>query len=179
MAKKRKSSKITFTILAALVALAFVSFNVLRYKEPARKANRKIPPKFAQAQEIPFKKQGELQLTKADGSSLNFDIEIADTPEKRAKGLMFRNHLPEMAGMLFLFDEAGPRSFWMKNTFISLDILYINADKSVVQIYENTQVKSTQSLICEKPALYVLELNGGTCEKLGVKEGDKIEYQKF
>ena len=106
-----------------------------------------------------------------------FDVEIADTPETRARGLMFRDSMDADHGMLFLFDRADPQAFWMKNTHIPLDILYFDENYKLVSMQE--RVPPCRSDPCSVypstgPAKYVLELNSGTAEKLGVKAGDVL-----
>jgi uncharacterized membrane protein (UPF0127 family) len=106
-----------------------------------------------------------------------FDVEIADNPEARARGLMFRDSMDADHGMLFLFDRADPQAFWMKNTHIPLDILYFDENYKLVSAQE--RVPPCRSDPCSVypstgPAKYVLELNSGTAEKLGVKPGDLL-----
>ena len=106
-----------------------------------------------------------------------FDVEIADTPETRARGLMFRDSMAADHGMLFLFDRPDPQAFWMKNTHIPLDILYFDENYKLVSMQE--RVPPCRSDPCSVypstgPAKYVLELNSGTAEKLGVKAGDVL-----
>jgi len=111
-----------------------------------------------------------------------FDLELAKTPEERSRGLMFRESLDLDKGMLFVFEKEGAYSFWMKNTLIPLDIIWINKDKEIVFISENTQ-PCKEEYICpsvnpEKNAKYVLEVNGGMAEKIGLKIGDKTSLGK-
>jgi uncharacterized membrane protein (UPF0127 family) len=92
------------------------------------------------------------------------------------RGLMDRFSLPDQAGMLFIFDNDEPRSFWMKNTYISLDIIFINSNKEIVSIQKYTQPRTTSSIPSDKPAMYVLEVNAGYCDKFDIKPGDKVEF---
>lgn len=106
-----------------------------------------------------------------------FQVEIADSPERQALGLMFRDRLAEDHGMLFIFPREAPRSFWMKNTRIPLDIMYFDADLELVSLFENTPPCRTSrcpSYPSEGPAQYVLELNGGKAAELGVVKGDTL-----
>ncbi|HIH36825.1 MAG TPA: DUF192 domain-containing protein [Methanocellales archaeon] len=105
-----------------------------------------------------------------------FYVELAATPDDRTLGLMFREHLDPDKGMLFIFEEEGVRPFWMKNTLTPLDIIWISEDQEVVFISKNTQPCKTD--ICPginpgKKAKYVLELNGGISDKIGLSVGDK------
>ncbi|MCW8924888.1 MAG: DUF192 domain-containing protein [Xanthomonadales bacterium] len=109
-----------------------------------------------------------------------FSVEIADTREKQALGLMFRDSLAEDAGMLFIFPRAAPRSFWMKNTRIPLDILYFNTDLELVSISADTppcRVRYCPSYPSKVPAKFVLELNAGTVSELGVELGDRLTVE--
>ena len=107
----------------------------------------------------------------------SFGVEIADTSEKQALGLMFRDSMPADQGMLFIFPNEAPRSFWMRNTRISLDIMYFDKDLKLVSISADTppcRVSRCPSYPSIAPAQYVLELNGGTAAKLGVGVGDQL-----
>lgn len=107
-----------------------------------------------------------------------FTVELADTAEKQALGLMFRDHLDDSHGMLFLFPREGMRSFWMKNTRIPLDIFYFDADLRLVSVAENARPCKTRSCPAypsKAPARYVLELNAGEAARLGVETGDRLQ----
>jgi uncharacterized membrane protein (UPF0127 family) len=106
-----------------------------------------------------------------------FIVELADTDDKRALGLMFRDSMPDNHGMLFVFPGEAGRSFWMKNTRISLDIFYFDSKLVLVSVSENTL--PCRTLKCptypsDGPAAYVLELNAGKAAELGVKPGDAL-----
>ena len=106
-----------------------------------------------------------------------FKVEIADTQQKQALGLMFRDSMPADEGMIFIFPNEAPRSFWMKNTRIPLDIMYFDKDLKMVSISANTppcRVSRCPSYPSSKPAMYVLELNAGTASELGVGPGDSL-----
>ena len=102
-------------------------------------------------------------------------VELALTSDQRARGLMWRDHLDEDAGMLFVFPEARDLAFWMKNTPLPLDIIFIDAEGRVVSIAENTTPYSEKSLPSAAPAQYVLEVNGGFAKKRGVAPGTRID----
>ncbi len=103
-------------------------------------------------------------------------VEVVDTPEKRRLGLMYRNELPEFSGMLFLFPQEQLLSFWMKNTPLPLDIIYITADYTIVSIAENTTPYSEAPIPAEHLAKYALEVNGGFCQSQGIVAGDRVEF---
>ena len=128
--------------------------------------------------DIPFHKQGELVfLDKQQLDTLAIiGIEIADNDQKRARGLMYRNSIPSDGGMLFVFDTEQMQSFWMKNTYISLDMLFINAEKEIVTIQPNTTPLKEWSYPSSSPAMYVIEVNAGFCKQHEIAVGDKIAY---
>ena len=103
-----------------------------------------------------------------------FSVEIADTAETQALGLMFRDTMPDDEGMIFIFPNEAPRSFWMKNTRIPLDIMYFDKDLKMVSISADTppcKVSRCPSYPSTKPAMYVFELNAGMAAELGVGPG--------
>jgi uncharacterized membrane protein (UPF0127 family) len=107
-----------------------------------------------------------------------FTVELAQTSEEQALGLMFRDNLAEDHGMLFLFPGEARRSFWMKNTRIPLDIFYFDADLRLVSVAENAQPCRSQRCPpypSAAPAKYVLELRAGKAAELGVRPGDALE----
>jgi len=122
-----------------------------------------------------FKKEGELTFVDSTKNPIiKIDIEIADNDYERQLGLMNRESMEEMQGMLFLFPQEEIQSFWMRNTLFSLDILFINSQKEIVTIHKNTRPLSEQSYPSSKPAIYVLEVNAGFCERHNVNLGDKV-----
>lgn len=119
----------------------------------------------------------QIQYEKICFNETCFQAELAVTPEERAKGLMYRETMDEDKGMLFVFDASGEYSFWMKNTLIPLDILWIDENKTIVYMNENTppcEQDLCQSYKPDKNANYVLELNAGTVDKFGIEIGDKV-----
>ena len=108
-----------------------------------------------------------------------FYVELAETVDEKVRGLMFREHLDPDKGMLFVYQEEGRRSFWMKNTLIPLDIIWIDEDKKAVFIAVDVQPSGSEPHPTINPdvdAKYVLELNAGTAEKIGLAVGDKLEF---
>ncbi len=108
-----------------------------------------------------------------------FSVEMAVTPEQRVQGLQNRRKLPLAAGMLFDFKNRAPVSMWMKNTYVSLDMVFIDEDGSVVRIAPNTRPLSLATIGSGGPVRAVLELNAGTTERLGLRPGDKVEHPLF
>ncbi len=104
-----------------------------------------------------------------------FYVEIADTEAKRRLGLMFRKRLADNHGMLFIFDKPAIQTFWMKNTYIPLDIIFIDADHKIINI-ATMPPETTQTCSSRGPAMYVLEISAGLCKKLRIKPGDKVIF---
>src|SRR5690348_6836692 len=108
-----------------------------------------------------------------------FAVEIAETDASREKGLMFRKSLPEGQGMLFDFHQEQPVSFWMKNTYIPLDMIFISADGRILRIAENAEPLSERMIPSGAPVLAVLEVIGGTARRLGIATGDRVAHPVF
>ena len=129
------------------------------------------------AQYPTFVKEGELSFEHANGQKIEeIDIEIANTPAEQQQGLMYRPAMPDTVGMLFIFDREEPQAFWMKNTILSLDIIYVGADKRIVSIQKNAKPYSETSLPSEGDAQFVVEVNAGYCDKHGIGKGDKVVF---
>lgn len=128
-----------------------------------------------------FKKEGELYFQSASGGKAisKIDIEKAETDVERIQGLMFRKSMPEEQGMLFLFEQSEQQGFWMRNTYIPLDIIYVDENNVITTIHENAKPLDEKSLPSNGPAKYVVEVNGGYAKKYGIKVGDKISWQSF
>jgi len=108
-----------------------------------------------------------------------FSVEVVDNDADRAKGLMFRKELAEGKGMLFDFKHEQDVAFWMENTYIPLDMLFIRADGRILRIAENTEPLSTRMIPSGGPVLAVLEVIGGTARKLGIAPGDRVASPLF
>lgn len=127
---------------------------------------------------ITFTKQGELHLIKKGTDSIiqALDIEIADDDFKIQTGLMYRESMEDKQAMLFIFPEEEARSFYMKNTIIGLDIIYIDANKQLVSFQKNAKPFDETSLPSFAPAKYVLEINAGLSDRWGLEVGDRVEF---
>jgi uncharacterized protein len=127
-----------------------------------------------------FKKQGVCTLsTRDDKSIVSIDIEIADDDSKREIGMMGRPAMDEREGMLFVFEEEYMASFWMKNTILPLDIIFINKLGEIVTICKNTTPFSEQAYSARAMTLFVLEVNAGFTDKYGIKEGDRMSWKRL
>ncbi|MTJ81432.1 MAG: DUF192 domain-containing protein [Telmatospirillum sp.] len=115
-----------------------------------------------------------LTIATQDGRSLSFSVEVARTPQELARGLMNRSSLPADAGMLFDFGEDRPVNMWMKNTLIPLDMVFITRDGRIAGIAERTVPMSLEVIPSPEAVRAVLEVNGGTADRLKLKAGDRV-----
>ena len=127
-----------------------------------------------------FKDDGQLIFLKhgTNATIKLIQIQIADNNDERTQGLMWRKYMPEDDGMLFIFDDEEPLTFWMKNTYIPLDMVFADKSGKIVSIYPEATPLSEASIPSVKPAKYVVEVNGGFCARHGITPGDKIEYER-
>jgi len=169
--KKRKIKWAQVLILLGLLFALFVL--ILKPIRPTKNQTRSRT-------EIKFTKEGELSFFDTQNKEIitTIDIEIAEDDYERALGLMFRYSMSEDHGMLFIMEEETPQSFWMKNTYISLDILYLNKNFEIVKIHKYTQALSDQSIPSIEKSKYVIEVIGGFCDKMNIEEGDIVKYER-
>ena len=113
------------------------------------------------------------------GGKYVFNVEVVKEPKARDRGLMFRQSLADDGGMLFDYDPPQQISFWMKNTYIPLDIIFINAKGVILNIAAETTPLSLAPLPSSGEARGILELKGGTCAKLGIMAGDRVHHRIF
>jgi uncharacterized membrane protein (UPF0127 family) len=114
-----------------------------------------------------------------DSGAVMFTVEVADTDATRERGLMFRQRLPEDHGMLFDFGTPHQVAMWMKNTYISLDMVFIRKDGTVAYVAENTVPRSLDVIGVREPIMGVLELAGGTARRIGLRAGDIVYHRIF
>jgi uncharacterized membrane protein (UPF0127 family) len=120
----------------------------------------------------------ELTIVSASGRH-RFKVELAETPEQMAQGLMFRRSLAEDAGMLFDYKSPTEATMWMRNTLIPLDMLFVDAQGRIVNINQRAVPQSLDVISAAAPVRAVIELNGGTAARLGIAPGDRVEYPIF
>jgi len=123
--------------------------------------------------------QSLLAIKTGAGKVINFKIWTADTRQREEQGLMFIHEMDEHAGMLFMFPENQPVTMWMKNTYISLDLLFLNAQGKIDYVAAGATPLSTSHIGPPTPEYAVLELKGGACERLGIKVGDLVLHKNF
>jgi uncharacterized protein len=122
--------------------------------------------------------KGMLEIATKSGVR-TFNVEVAVSEDEREKGLMFRTDVPDGYGMLFDFKHDQMVSMWMKNTLVSLDMIFIRRDGTIAHIAENTEIKSERIISSGEPVRAVLEVVGGTAKKYGIAPGDKVGYPLF
>lgn len=120
-----------------------------------------------------------LVIQTAEGKEINYEVEIANTIESRRRGLMFRTEMPSNHGMLLDFGSPAKVSIWMKNTYLSLDIIYIDAEGVINKIVHHAVPHSTTLMNSDKKVRAVLELNAGQAEYHGIKPGDHVVHDAF
>lgn len=125
-----------------------------------------------------FHKEGELAFISKESRKKikTIDIEIAETPEELETGLMYRQTMADAEGMLFVFKKAKSGFFWMKNTYIPLDMIFVDENMKIVKIEKNTIPMSEENIPAHKNTLYVVEVNAGFCDKYGINVGDYIQF---
>ena len=133
------------------------------------------PPAFAQAAPQPVAME-RLAIATAEGAR-EFSVEVAADEATRERGLMFRKEVPPGTGMLFDFNPARPVAFWMKNTLIPLDMLFIGVDGRITNIAERAVPQSLTPVPSEGAARAVLEIAGGAASRLGIRPGDRVHHR--
>lgn len=141
---------------------------------------KETEPKTVKQVEIKFKHEGNLQfLDSLNSPKQEIQIEIADNDFERQTGLMYRKKMASNRGMLFIFDDNTIRSFYMKNTYIPLDLVFIDQNNTIVSIAKNAKPLDESSVRSEGNAQYVLEINAGLSEQWKLKKGDKVNFSKL
>lgn len=135
-------------------------------------------PALAQSTRLVTFETDSLSIETADGRH-DFQVEIAESADQRAQGLMFRREMAADAGMLFLFGREEERAMWMKDTFIPLDMLFIEKSGRIRRIEQRTVPQSLRAIPSGGPVVAVLELNAGTTSRLSIQPGDRVVYPAF
>ena len=120
--------------------------------------------------------RGTVLITADDGQQYEFDVWLAESAAQQRRGLMFVREMPPMTGMLFVYDKDDYRSMWMKNTYISLDMVFARQDGRISSVIHETQPRSLASQASSEPVTYVLELNAGTARRLQIGNRSRLEW---
>jgi uncharacterized membrane protein (UPF0127 family) len=182
MTKKVNKQKPKNKLTVIVIGITVLAFILLMFSDVFKTNDRSTVPnnvKSSNPNIYKFKKNGELTFQTRDGkfiSSLN--LEFAENDDERTQGLMFRTDMKENQGMLFIFPMERMQSFWMKNTVLPLDMLFINSKLEIVTIHKNTKPYDEGSYPSSAPAQYVVEVNAGYTNKYNVKEGGKVIFRR-
>lgn len=165
-----KNKMLKYCALAALCLLsAYAAFIIA--SPMVMQANAESAPEYLARENIVIKKD--------NGEELIFSTEMALTNAEQAQGLMHRTHMEENEGMLFLFGNVNRRAFWMKNTLIPLDIIFIREDGTIHHIHSKANPLDETRITALEPSKAILEINGGLADQMGIKIGDKIYHAAF
>jgi uncharacterized membrane protein (UPF0127 family) len=160
---------IAIILVIVLLFGGLISSGILNFSKNSTKSIADI----STIPEPPFKKEGELTFLK---NQEKLTIEIADNEAETTQGLMFRRSMPDSCGMVFIFPDSQPRNFWMKNTYLPLDILFLDESKKIVTIQANRTPFSEEQIPSFENAKYVLEVNAGYCKRKGIEKGDIVKW---
>ena len=165
-ARNRKRLGIIMLVIAIPIAIGLILFS--------------MPPKSPQKPSGPqFTKEGVLSFVDQEtGTNIRtIDIEVKDNDYERAEGMMWRKSMEDTQGMLFIMEGLEPRSFWMRNTYIPLDIIFVDENNAIVNIRENAPPQTLDPQTSTGPAKYVVEVIGGFCAQFGISAGDRIDFK--
>ncbi len=165
-------------VLLVLVGIVIIAFGLSLFVMPGNKTS--VPSSSTKPASTEFVKQGELTFLGPDRQPvITIDIEIADDDASREQGLMYRTTMGENEGMLFVFFEDGFKSFWMKNTVLPLDIMFLNANNEITTIHRNTTPFSEQEYPSSGPARYVIEVVGGFADRHNIRVGNMVQWERI
>lgn len=165
---KKSRIKTSYKIAAVIIVFAFTAYIFITNYSVTENGT---------PEEYVFTKEGELSFYNDENEFIKkIDIEIAESDYERQLGLMYRTEMTENQGMLFIFPYQTYQSFWMRNTKISLDMMFINEKRNIVTIHKNTTPLSDQSYPSTEPAKYVVEVIAGFTDKFKIETGDQIRW---
>ncbi len=173
MPKKKNVLVVISILLLCIISAVFIITNTSKHKKIKQK-QQTVSPEIQS--EPKFRKDGQLMFYSGSTLLKTISIEISDDEAEREQGLMYRKTMPDSCGMLFIFEFMQPLSFWMKNTFIPLDLIFLDDNYTIVNISKNATPLSEEAIPSVKEAMYVIEVNAGFCEKNNISEGKKIRY---
>lgn len=159
----------TKIIALFLLATTFVACSQSEDEPDQSSADRSLDLEFTET--VSF-------LSTAGDTLTTIEVAVADDDQERSQGLMDVHNLPKSKGMLFIFEENAPRSFWMANTPLPLDIMFVNEDYEIIRIHHSTQPYSNENIESEKPARYVIETNAGFSISHDIQEGMKVNLSR-
>lgn len=183
MQKKLKESQYTYIIPPSgfsflcgfkRISVLMLILLVPLWPYPAAETNQKTPPYIKG-----IRADGLVEFISSEGKIVaSISVEIADTPETRRRGLMWRTGIDDTVGMLFIFENVDYLSFWMRNTPTPLDIIFISEQGQIINIAADTVPMSTSGYTSQRPAKYVVEVMAGFCKRYGIVQGTQIQWQR-
>jgi uncharacterized protein len=170
--QKRTIAIILLVLLVVVVVVIFIKGS----QKGIKRENPVIPKQQQELQEPVFRNDGELTFLSGNKKLKTITMEIAKDEMARNQGLMFRKTMPDSCGMLFVFEEMQPLSFWMKNTIMPLDIIFVDDQFRIITIAKNTVPFSEKSIPAAGNGMYVVEVNAGFTDKYHITEGNTITF---
>lgn len=164
---------VAIILVIVLLFGGLISTGILNFSKNSTQSDVANSTDNSAVAEPPFKKEGELTFLK---NQEKLTIEIADNEAETTQGLMYRRTMPDSCGMVFVFPDSQPRNFWMKNTYLPLDILFLDESKKIVTIQANQTPFSEEQIPSFENAKYVLEVNAGYCQRKGIEKGDVVKW---
>lgn len=175
-----------FVVLFLLISFSGLAFYFCSHESFADSGTKvSIPPLLEHIPVPQYEQQSQslsqdiVSIITAQGEDYKFNVEVAKTANQKRIGMMFRHNVPPKTGMLFLFDQEVERSFWMKNTLVFLDLLFIRKDGVIAHIHHNATPRSLKPIPSEGPAFAVLEIGGGESKRLGITVGDRVVHNEM
>ena len=164
---------VAIILVVVLVFGGLISTGILNFSKNSNELMIENSTDNSTIAEPPFKKEGELTFLR---NQEKLTIEIADNEAETTQGLMYRRSMPDSCGMVFIFPDSQPRNFWMKNTYLPLDILFLDESKKIVTIQANRTPFSEEQIPSFENARFVLEVNAGYCKRKGIEKGDVVRW---
>ena len=164
---------VAIILVIVLLFGGLISTGILNFSKNSTESVTEDTADDSAIPEPSFKKEGELTFLK---NQEKLTIEIADNEAETTQGLMYRRTMPDSCGMVFIFGDSQPRNFWMKNTYLPLDILFLDESKKIVTIQANRTPFSEEQIPSFEDAKYVLEVNAGYCKRKGIEKGDLVKW---
>ena len=174
--KQNKTKLLFLVILLPIIILVFICSLVFGLAAENRWGSVNLIDELFQNNDNQLSDQ-TITATIKGNDDINLNLQIADSPKEHSQGLMYRHEMPENNGMIFVFDNNDYREFWMKNTYLSLDMAFLDENKQIINIFANTEPLDTEKTYpSTKPARYVIETNAGWFTENDVEEGDYFEF---
>jgi uncharacterized protein len=164
---------IAIILVIVLLFGGLISTGILNFSKNSTEQFTENSTDNSTVAEPQFKKEGELSFLK---NQQKLTIEIADNEAETTQGLMYRRSMPDSCGMIFVMPDYEPQKFWMKNTYIPLDIIFLDETKKIVTIQANTTPFSEAGVESYDKAKFVLEVNAGYCKRKGIEKGDLVKW---